>query len=179
MSKKLNLLSITRDAYSSFLSKRSDEFAMIADSGYGLYWFAQCFYVHWHEVKKAEGLELYGNMGHHYSSQRVSQFSEVIVSSIDEDHNHIEYKSNIFIFTLLGLERTIKKELAAIKKHIYEDPKQVLPFNIFLIRFDSSQELGKSVNSPALDLLFNGIEWIPSFDVMLSGRTRRVSVGCI
>ena len=33
------------EGYAKFLRERSEEFLKIADSGYGLYWFAQCFYL--------------------------------------------------------------------------------------------------------------------------------------
>ena len=59
--------------YASFLDKRYEEFKKIADSGYGLYWFPQCFYLYWYEYKKLDRFEIWGNMGPHYSSLITSQ----------------------------------------------------------------------------------------------------------
>lgn len=157
--------------YASFLGKRFLEFKKIADSGYGLYWFSQCFYRYWQGKRKIDGLDLWGNMGGHYNSQRTSQFSEVMVNQ-----EYTEYKSNIFILTLLGTSRNMHKELDEIKKHIYE-PATVLPYELYLIRFDRLAKTDKDPNMVDPDIFFHGINWVPSFRSTLWGKPHLVSIG--
>ena len=168
-----NILSLNASEYASFLGIRFDEFEKIADSGYGLYWFPQCFYLHWQERKKLDDLELWGNMGRHYISSKVSQFSEVMVAQIDA-----EYKSDIFILALLGLEKNIRKELFKIKNHIYKS-ELVLPFKVFLIRFDRLVATEKDPNAVNPDLLFKDLDWIPPFRANLWKRLHLVSIGVL
>lgn len=93
-----NILAPNAVGYASFLNKKCHEFIRIADSGYGLYWFAQSFYLYWKQINKSNQLELWGNMGPHYISNRVLQFSEVSVNQdSDPDILHAEYRSYIFL----------------------------------------------------------------------------------
>jgi len=159
--------------YASFLGKRLDGFQSIADSGYGLYWFSQCFYPYWQGKRQIGELKLWGNMGPHYNSQRISQFSEVMVNR--EQH---EYKSNIFILTLLGSDRSIRREIDEIKKHIYE-PTQILPYELYLIKFNRLTESDKDPNMVEPDVLFKGINWVPSFKANLGDKFHLISIGCL
>jgi hypothetical protein len=170
-----NMLSPNAAGYASFLDKRSEEFKKIADSGYGLFWFPQCFYLYWYEYIKLEGFELWGNMGPHYSSSIASQFSEVMVV---QDKTERIYKSNIFILTLLGGERRIKKELYEIKNNIYKN-KELLPFKVFLIRFDRLVVNEKDHNAFEPDTFFKNLEWAPSLKANLWTRLHSVSIGVL
>ncbi len=171
-----NILSSNAAEYSSFLAKRSEEFEKIADSGYGLYWFPQCFYLYWQGSIKIDGFELWGNMGPHYTSLIVHQFSEVTRDLSDDEK--CDYKSDIFIMTLLGSERRIRNELSGIKNQIYEK-RVVLPFKIFLIRFDRLVEKERDTISVDPDSVFKDLEWTPSFRANMSTRSRLVSIGVL
>ena len=174
----LKILSSNAAGYASFLSKRFGEFEKIADSGYGPYWFPQCFYLYWHKCIKFDGFELWGNMGPHYSSSVASQFSEVMVAQDQTESIQTDYKSDIFILTLLGMERRIKKELYEIKNNIYKN-KKILPFKVFLIKFDRLVANEKDPNSVKPDIIFKDMEWVLSFKANLWTRLHSVSIGVL
>ena len=165
-------LNVNTTEYASFLGNRYQEFKIIADSGYGFHWFAQCFYRYWQDKREIDNLELWGNMGSHYSSQKISQFSEVMLIQ-----KRPEYKSNIFIVTLIGSEKRVRKELGDLKKYICKS-ELPLPFKIFLINF----RLKESKKDPiAFDsnTLFQGINWVPSFEASIHTRSHMISIGCL
>ena len=166
-----NILSSNATDYASFLGKRFDQFNKIENSGYGLYWFPQCFYNYWNERNMIEGLELWGNMGPHYTSGIVSQFSEVMVTQ-----NDAEYKSNIYILVLCGKGRRIREELSNIKNNI---SSELLPFKVFLVRFDRLVASQKDPNIAGSDLLFKDLSWIPNFRTRLCDRLHWVSIGVL
>ena len=167
---EIEILSPDEFGYAAYLSRHSEVFSEIADSGYSFTWFAQYFYLYWRTVKKKGNLELWGNMGPHYFSQKISQFSEVGC-----DRGFPEYKSNIFIFLLVGSEKNICRELDRLKRHIH-DAKDSLPFNIFLINFERLTGSEKSLQNFDTDKMFPGMEWVPSFNAFFWGAPRRVSV---
>ena len=89
-----NILLSNAAGYAEFLGKRADEFEKIEGSGYGYFWFPQCFYIYWQERRDLGNLELWGNMCPHHVTNRTWQFSEVMRTQ-DEAH----YRSDIFILT--------------------------------------------------------------------------------
>jgi hypothetical protein len=175
----LHILTVNDGEYASYMGERFSEFQKIESSGYGYIWFAQCFYRYWLESKQYENLELWGNMGSHYTSNRTSQFSEVMVVPNDADTDEANYKSDVFILTLIGSKKSIRKEIAEIKKYINEKNKIKLPFKVFLIRFDRLRATDKDPSAVDPDLLFKNIEWIPSFKIEIYARPHQVSVGVI
>ena len=116
--------------YAEYLANRYEEFAKIADSGYGLYWIPQSFYQYWQGINTNKDLMLWGNMGLHYVSYITFQFSE-----IHEVDQRPKYRTNIFLLCLIGAEKRIRGELAEIKNRIYKD-RNMLPNKLLLVRFD-------------------------------------------
>jgi len=166
-----NILLSNAAGYAAFLGKRGDEFEKIEGSGYGYFWFPQCFYLYWQEGKKFDGLELWGNMGPHHVTNRVWQFSEVRCTQ-DEAH----YRSDIFILTLTGVHKNTMRELDKIRACIY---RSQLPFKLFLIRFDALDPSEEDPRRTDPDSLFADVVWQPSFNAISSMRLKQISIGVL
>lgn len=158
--------------YAEFLRIKSFELKSISDSGYGLSWFAQSFYRYWQENNRNSCIQLWGNMGPHYSSEITSQFSEVLITKDKE----ATYKSNIFILVLVGSANRIKKELNEIKNNI-SDAKTILPYKVILLRFDRDTKDENDPYSINPDLSFEGLEWEKSFNEICFRNRFNISVG--
>ncbi|MFC1720387.1 hypothetical protein ACFL00_04535 [Pseudomonadota bacterium] len=162
--------------FSSFIQKRHEEFLKIDNSGYGLTWLAQIFYRYWSRQNRDRSLELWGNMGRHYTSQIVWQFSEVTVSPIGPTEISSEYKSDIYILALVGKERRIKQELLGIQKSI-RGSKQQLPLSLILIRFENLEPARADPLEVNPEILFPEVRWSPSFEAILFSKRRKLSIG--
>ena len=97
---------------------------------------------------------------------------------VGQDQEECIYKSNIFILTLLGGERRIRKELYEIKNSIYKN-NELLPFKVFLIRFDRLVANEKVHNAFEPDTFFKDLEWAPSFETNLWARLHSVRIGIL
>ncbi len=164
-----NILSIKPSEFAHYLSKKQSEFNEIADSGYGLYWFSNSFYCRWKEINKDKPLDLWGNMGGHYTNNVVSQFSEV-----SEHDDKPVYFSNIFIFCLIGSHKRIQSELSDIIKYISNKP---LSYQVFLIRFDRVNQ--DDVNFIKPDILFKNLIWHYSFQVQMNFHLYQISISSL
>jgi hypothetical protein len=161
-----NILLSTAEGYAEFLAKRFNEFVKIAGSGYQMSWFPQNLYLYWRSCNNIKNLELWGNMGPHYDSNKVFQFSEVLVDKSDSIFHGSEYLSDIFLFLLIGKEKSIVKDLSEMKDHIYKK-KVLLPYKIFLVRLDMVRAEGKDPNAFDPDTLFKDFIWHYSFQFQL------------
>ena len=165
-----NILSIKPPEFAQYLSKKQSEFIKIADSGYGLYWFPNSFYCCWKEINRDKPFDLWGNMGGHYTSNIVSQFSEVT-----EHDDRPVYFSNIFIFCLIGSHKRTQSELSDIIKYINNKP---LPYQVFLVRFDKLKQ-EDDVNLVKPDILFKDLIWIDSFQVKMNFHLYQISISSL
>jgi hypothetical protein len=165
-----NILFIKPPEFAQYLSKKQSEFNKIADSGYGLYWFPNSLYCRWKEIDKDKSLDLWGNMGAHYTSNIVSQFSEV-----SEHDDRPVYLSNIFLFCLIGSHKRIQSELSDIIKYISNKP---LPYQVFLIRFDKLKQ-EDDVNWVKTDILFKDLIWVDSFQVQMNFHLYQISISSL
>lgn len=168
-----SLLLSSEVEYSSFLGKRSEEFNNVEGSGFGYYWFPQCFYRYWNEKNKINSLELWGGMGIHFHHDRVWQFSEV---EIDDDP---KYRSDIFILNLSSHKKSGFKHAMNDLYHHIKERKDIIPIKFFLVRL---VQLDIDTFHPKIfnpDSLFGNLKWLDSFCMQREERPVVIKVGAV